>query len=243
MQVLKVILIAAGVALCGLGSLSAEESVSLTNSSGKTVEVYLKSATTDTVTVMTVKGRKVHTFPLAKLSTNSQKKIADWKKAGGGLSAEFEIDFDSGRSRKKVSYDDEKHTIKPSVSIINRDSGTESKRLKVTTIVLGRAAWDNSIYQVFIKDERDLPSIDPRESFEFDLKAFKTDYDDYGYKHGAKYFGYAVIIHDEKHQVYAHKIKPSTYDEAVLAQYKKLRASRYYDRNMQGVKVSSTGGY
>lgn len=159
------------------------------------------------------------------------------------MSIDFDIDFDSGRSRKKVNYDDEKHTIEPSIEVTNNDIDAQSRKLNITTIVLGRTAWDNSIYQVFIKDARDLPSIEPRKTFKFDLKAFKTDYDDYGYKHGAKYFGYAVIIHDEKNKVYAHKVKPSTFDEAVLAEFKKLRASRYYDKNMQGVKVSSSGGY
>lgn len=215
----------------------------LTNTSGQTVEVYLKSSTSDSVTVTLVKNRKVHTLPLANLSKKSQELVAKWKKAGGGLSTDFEIDFDSGRSTKSIGYDDKQQVIRPTVTVLNDDLKLSSRKLKVTNILLGRAAIDSSLIYVFSKTTKDLPSIEASEEFEYKLAPLQTVYDRDGYKHGARYVGYAVVIHDSKNKVYASKVQPANFEDEIVERFSKIQAKKYYDKYFQKMSITSTSGY
>ncbi|MFC4991132.1 hypothetical protein [Rubritalea tangerina] len=211
--------------------------ISITNTSGKSVSVYLQKSDDKEVTVKLAKNHKVHTIKLADLDVASKNKIKKWKDAGGGLSTDFEIEFDSGKSsRSRQDYDDDRTlTIKPVVTIENGDNNLESKEAEVTVLTLGRPLSDTSSIKVFQKETHDLPKLDGAGKHIIQCKTYRTVYDKVGYKHGAKYLGYVVIVHEKKNVVASRSV-PTTLVEKFGSTLLTLKAGVTYDKNLEEIE-------
>lgn len=211
-------------------------SVSLTNTAGRTIKVYLQKVTASEVTVQLSSNRKVHTLQLSDLDNASRTKIKEWKDDGGGLSTDFEIDFDSGKSTRSTNgYDDRTLVIKPVVTIENDDNNLRTKGAEVTVITLGRPAADTSLIKVFQKQKHKLPALEGGGQHIVTNESYRTIYDSRGYKHGTKYMGYVVLVHSGK-TILASKSVPESLVGKYGAKFFKLKSGKTYDKTLDEVK-------
>jgi hypothetical protein len=225
-------------ALCS--QLSAESSqVSLTNLSGQTIKVSLQKYTKSTVTVQLRANRKIHTLQLTDLDNASLTKIKAWQEAGGGLSNDFEIDFNPGKTTRSAdSYDNRSLVIKPVVTIKNGDNNLATQGAEVTVITLGKPAADTSLIKVFQKEKHKLPALDGLGQYIVTNGTYRTTYDDRGYKYGTKYMGYVVLVHRGK-TIITSKSLPESLAEKFGAKFFKLQSGMLYDKMLDEVKGSS----
>lgn len=210
------------------------KSIALTNTQGKTIDVYLLKVSETEVDVRLASNRKSHVLKLADLDKASQDKISKWKAAGGGLSTDFDIDFDSGRATRSLyEYSDTRTlTLKPVVTITNGDNNLETKPVKVTIFTLGRPTNDSSLLKVFQKENHALPSILGRGEHTIACKAYRTTYASQGYKYGNKYIGYVVLIHEENNVILAKSV-PASLATKYGNQLLKLNENATYDKNLE----------
>ncbi len=227
--------------LCCLTLLSAysvasaqTKSVALTNNQGKTIDVYLQKSSKTEVTVKLASNRKTHTLKLTDLDKASQEKIKKWENAGGGLSTDFEIEFDSGRTSRSPNsgFDTRTLTLKAVVTINNGDNNLETKKTEVTILTLGRPTADSSLMKVFQKENHELPSIDGGGEHIIACKPYRTTYDNQGYKYGSKYLGYVVLVHEGKNVIVAKSV-PTTLAEKYGTQFLKLTEGKTYDKHLE----------
>jgi len=215
------------------------KSVAITNTQGQTIDVYLLKVSKNEVDVKLASNHKSHVLKLTDLDKASQDKIKKWQAAGGGLSTDFKIEFNSGRSsRSRSGYSDERTFIlKPVVTINNNDNNLETKPVEVTIIILGKMASDTSLLKVFQKEKHTLPSINGGGEHIIACKGYRGVYDDEGYKYGAKYFGYIVLIHEGKNVLVAKSI-PTAFAAKYGNQLLKIEEDKIYDKHLEVVKYS-----
>ncbi|MGJ8671475.1 MAG: hypothetical protein ACSHX2_00860 [Rubritalea sp.] len=217
--------------------LSAEEPVTLTNKSGKSLKAYLIAADSKNVTVKVADSRgQEFTLPLKSLSAASVKKIKAWKTKGGGLSADYEISFKSGKvsaHSKNEDYDDRTLKLTPEATLKNTDYRLKTGKQQVTLLLFGKSVTDSRAYYVFLNETKSIGEIESLEELLVKFSDVRIDYDDRGYaKYGSRYHGYAVLVHDGKGALLAIKTVPSTLEKHGL-DLLKLKARGYYDRSMQ----------
>ena len=212
--------------------------VSLTNLSGQTINVSLQKFTNSAVTVQLRANRKVHTLQLTDLDNASLTKIEAWKDAGGGLSNDFEIDLNPGKSTRSAAYDDKSLVIKPVVTIMNGDNNLATKPAEVTVITLGKPAANTSLIKVFQKETHKLPALAGLAQHVATNGTYRTTYDDRGYKYGTKYMGYVVLVHRGK-TIITSKSLPESLAEKFGAKFFKLKSGMLYDKELDEVGGSS----
>ena len=211
--------------------------VSLTNNSGRTIQVNLQKITSSAVTVQLCSNHKVHTLQLSDLDKASKTKIKEWQAAGGGLSNDFEIDYDAGKSTRSSRWDDRSLVIKPVVTIKNGDNNLATKDAEVTVITLGKPTADKSLIKVFQKKTHKLPALGGLGQHIVTNGTYKTIYDDRGYKHGTKYMGYVVLVHRGE-TIITSKSIPDSLAKKYGAKFFKLRRGRVYDKKLDVVEGS-----
>jgi hypothetical protein len=222
--------------------------MSITSKDGKTIQVELNRSTETEVTLKMVKDGRNYTFKLDKLDAASQEKIKEWKKAGGGASVSYEIDYSSGKSNRPSTdyyYDDDRRLIlKPKVTIKNRDSKVATKKARVTVLILGRPVRERNVIRVLQKQDRELPVIEPLSESVIEIDSVVTQYDNKGsYKSGTKYLGYVVLIHDGKSRILASKSIPSTLVQKYGPMLLGLKEGYRYDKNMKVMKSTRPTRY
>lgn len=223
--------------LCLLPVVYAENSVTLTNKSGKAIKAFLVAADAKSVTLkMDDARRKEFTIPLNSLSAASVQKIKAWKSRGGGLSTDFGIHFKSGKVSTlstKEDYDDRTLRLRPEVTIENKDSRLKSGKQVVSLVLFGKSVTDSRAYYVFLKESKPLGAIEPFDDLVVKFSDVRIDYDDRGYaRYGSRYHGYAVLVHNGKGQLMEIKAVPTTMEKHGV-HLLKLQAQAYFDRSLQ----------
>lgn len=213
--------------------------VSLTSKDGKTIQVELKHSTEKKVTFVMVDNKRKYTFKLDKLDAASQEKIRDWKKAGGGASVSFDIDFVSGKSSRAASryeYDDERRVvIKPKITVSNKDKDARTKPVEITVLILGRPVKDRSSIHVLGRESHPLASIEALGEKEIQMKTIVSAYDNRdSYRYGSMYSGYVVLIHEGK-KILASKSVPTPNAEKWGAVWLGLKVDCKYDKNLKPI--------
>lgn len=217
----------------------------LEDTQGRKIEAILLASDNTTVTFKRVGAEKTYTLSLDKLTEDTQDALLAFNlpaeveepKEPEGVSVPKDsflpIKFSSGKTSKRTSpgtYDDErKETLKPVVSIENRDSGTPL-RCEMTVAVFGRGAVDKRQIKVLAKKTFSL-KLPGGESDTFSIEEFSILFNIRdGYNHGFKYQGYAVILHDKEGQVLRTVASP-TYEE-IPRDVLKVQKGKVYDTGL-----------
>jgi hypothetical protein len=215
--------------------------VSLRNKDGKSLTVSLTTLDGDKLTVLRGSDKKQFVLSLAQLDETSRAKVSAWVKAGGGLSEQFEIEVQSGKTNRKVGtedFDDKNVNIEPIVTVKNPHGSIATRAAKVTAVLLGRPVIARNAYYVFSTETFNLPSIPSSQTNTFEMKKVSRNYDDRGYsKFGARYLGWVVLVHDPEHGRILHmQSVPTPLAEKFGQQFLKLQAGKAYDENLEMMK-------
>ncbi len=227
--------------LAATAGLTEAKEVTLRNKDGKSLSVSLISCDGDKLTVLRGADKKQFVLNRAQLDDVSRAEVDAWLAAGGGLSEQFEIDVNTGKSGRKAGsedFDDKNLNIEPLVVVKNPSANVPTRAAKVTAVFLGRPVNARSAYYVFSTETFNLPSIPGAQSGSFQMKKISRNYDDRGYaQFGARYLGYVVLIHDsEDDRIISSKSVPGPLAEKFGRKFLKLAANETYDDNLRLMK-------
>lgn len=226
---------------------AAGDSATLTMENGKSGQVQLLRSTDTQVTFKSLKNRQVTTLNLDKLDASSRKTIEEWKKAGGGASIEYDIDFVSGKSNRKSAnedYDDRRLVLKPKITISNKDRNTPTKKATMTVLILGRPVDDRNAIFILGKEIQKIDPIQPLEKTVATLEPVISEYDNKGSaQFGSKYLGYAVLIHEGNSTLLAAKSVPKTMVDNYGLMLLKLEVAKRYDKGLKLIPPNNTTRY
>jgi len=198
----------------------------------------LRSLNQGKITVIRENDKKAFTMPVDSLDDASREAIQKWEAAGGNLSYKFDAQLDPGRTRKTTGaedFDDQRVTLEPTITIKNPDAHRKTPKGKVTAVFLGKPVENASNIYVFKTQTFDLPELAPLASTVFKVPKISQAYDRRGYgKFGARYIGYALVVHSEDGTDvhYAQSI-PTNFANNNKAQLLSLKTEKLYNKNLE----------
>jgi hypothetical protein len=226
----------------------AAKEVSLTNKDGKSITARMITCQGDKLTVLRSSDKKQFDLSIAQLDDASRAEVDAWLKAGGGLSERFEVDVRSGKRQRSTGYDnsEEKRVdIEPLVVIKNPQANIRTRAVKVTVLILGRPVVLRNAYHVFSVKSFNLPSMEGGKEGLLQMERISHVFDDSGgYKRGARYLGWVVVIQDpEDGRIIHSQSIPEPLSAKFGRQFLKLESDQTYDDNLKLVKnFSITSG-
>ncbi len=231
-------------AFLAAGGLLEAKEVTLRNKDGKNLTASLITLDGDKLTVLRASDKKQFVLSLAQLDDVSRAEVDVWLAAGGGLSEQFEIELNSGKTHRKAGtedYDDKNLNIEPLIVVKNPSANLRTRAAKVTALLLGRPVNERSAYYVFSTENFELPSIPGGQTGMFQMKKVSRNYDDRGdAKFGARYLGWVVLIHDpEDGRIIHSQSVPGPLAEKFGRKFLKLEANQTYDANLRLMKKVS----
>lgn len=214
------------------------EPMTITSSSGKSMTGRLRSLVDGKVTVVRDSDKKVFDMALDSLDEKSRAAVKEWDEKGGNISTRFDVQVDPGRTRKTTGaedFDDQRVTLNPTITIKNPDVHRKAIGGKVTAIFLGKPVENASNIFVFKTQTFDLPSLEPIGSTEFKVAKISQAYDRRGYgKFGARYIGYALVIHNaDGSEIYHAQSIPSNFANGNKQQLLSLKTEKLYNKNLE----------
>lgn len=227
--------------LAAATGLSEAKEVTLRNKDGKSLAVKLITLDGDKLTVLRGSDKKQFALSLAQLDEASRAEVDAWIKGGGGLSEQFELDVQSGKTNRKAGtedFDDKNVNIEPVVTVKNPNANVPTRAAKVTALILGRPVNARGAYYVFNTETFNLPSIPGAQTAEIKLKKVSRNYDDRGNaQFGARYLGWVVLVHDaEDDRILQIQSVPGPLAEKFGRQFLKLQPDQAYDENLRLMK-------
>lgn len=212
--------------------------MTLTSSSGKSMTGRLRSLADGKITVIRESDKKVFDMALDSLDETSRAAIKEWDDKGGNISTKFDVQVDVGRTRKTTGaedFDDQRVTLEPTITIKNPDVHRKAVGGKVTAIFLGKPVENASNIYVFKTQTFDLPSLAPVASTEFKVAKVSQAYDRRGYaKFGARYIGYALVIHSaDGSEIHHAQSIPSNFANNSKQQLLSLKTGKVYNKNLE----------
>ena len=228
--------------------LQAEETPTLTleNTKGSKIQAVILASDNTTVTFKRVGKEKVYTLALDKLTEATQDSLLAYD-----LPVEYEepekadvisvpkesflpIKFSSGKTSKRTNrgtYDDERtDTLKPVVTIENRDSKTPVS-CEMTVVVFGRGVVEKRQIKVLAKKSFTINQAGGATSrYSLDEFSFRYDARDY-YNYGYKYQGYAVVLHDKDGEALRVIASPPGY-KSIPRRVLKVKTGKIYDSEL-----------
>ncbi|MGJ8671476.1 hypothetical protein [Rubritalea sp.] len=242
------------------GTRAHAKKVDLTNSDGKAVTVDLISFTESDIKVRLLSSsRKVVNIPLTSLSDESKALITEWKNAGGGLSRDFDVSVkvskdtekpkatNTGNNAKNSNKNNKSqpvmNTLQLTVTVSNGANNIPSAAAQMKVISIGRSQAKSGNYFILDIQKKGLPSLESRESKEFEMNSTSFSYVD-GTKEtsrGAKYSGYAVLILDGEGEVIGGKSVPSNLYDRNLENLAEVSKGRFYNSDFTPSYHSEAG--
>jgi len=219
-------------------ALADSEPLTITSSAGKSMVARLRSLGDGKVTVVRENDKKVFEMAVDSLDEKSRASIKEWDDAGGNVSTKFDVQLDPGRTRKTTGaedFDDQRVTLDPTVTVKNPDVHRKTVKGKLTAIFLGKPVENASNIYVFKTQTFDLPSLDPIASTELKVAKFSQAYDRRGYaKFGARYIGYAIVIHsDDGTEIHYAQSIPTNFANNNKQQLLSLKSNKVYNKNLE----------
>ena len=217
----------------------------LVSKGGRKIDAKILSVTEDEVSFQRRGTEKVHQVPLTGLSEDTVKLLRSWKPSPSAEAAtskvtreslpRFEITFEAKKNNRAAEPRKERNrreSISPKVTIKNTDRSKNLDGVQMTAVTFSRGIVEKRTIKVLKADTFDVSVIAGTKrtyqcsgtSYVFD-KASKE-------KHGFKYQGYAVVLHDKEGNVLYSKSSPEGYakiPEKVL----KVKAGGSYDSNLE----------
>ncbi len=190
------------------------------------------------ITVIRESDKKIFKLPLAGLDEATRSAIKEWEDKGGNLSTKFEAQLDPGRTRKTTGaedFDDQRITLEPVISIKNPDVHRKTPKGKITAVFLGKPVENASNIYIFKTHTADLPSLAPIGSTEVKVPKFSQAYDRRGYgKFGARYIGYALVIHSEDGtEIHHSQSIPASFANNHKQQLLSLKEGKTYNKDLE----------
>jgi len=219
---------------------AASEPVDLVDKNGTKLTARLISSDGKSIKVRRESDKKDFTIPLERLDEATSKMVKKWHDEGGNLSEIFEINFSSQKNRKNTGaddFDDKRVNMEPTITLKNPDILKSTIGATVSVVIFGRPIMDTNQYHVFKAESFELKKMDPLASEELQVSNISAPYDDTGFaKFGARYLGYAVLIHnEEKTTLYSCKSVPSTLLKNFGIKLLKLQTGQNYTKDLKPV--------
>jgi len=222
----------------GFSSVRAESEVlEITDLQGRKMNARLVSSDGQMVNIARDGDQKKFALPMTQLDGTTQRLVFDWIEKGGSLLETYEVNVDTGKTRKKdgsEDFDDKRVNLKPVVTVKNPDAKYESRNADMTVIFIGRPVQSNSDIFILKSQLFEIPKLKPLTSVEFKMDEISQAYDNRGYaQFGARYVGYAILIHDAAgEKIYFSRSVPAG---PILDHGKKLldlKTGMTYDRDL-----------
>ncbi len=213
------------------------ETIDITDTKGRSFAADLVACDGKTIEICRKSDSKKFTLPLSSLDEKTNTSVKTWMKKGGNLSRTFEVAVNTGKTSRTTigeDFDDKRVNLSPVVTVKNPNSSRKTAPLEITVLFFGRPVDSTTDIHVFRKQTFELPEIEPLGTKDFPVEAISKPFDNRGYaKFGARYLGYAWIIHDSsKKDIVASTSVPSTisskHGETVL----KLEAETTYTKDL-----------
>ncbi len=219
---------------------AASEPMDLVDKNGTKLTARLISCDGKSIKVRRESDRKDFTIPLERLDDATSIMVKKWNDEGGNLSEIFEIEFSSQKNRKNTGaddFDDKRVNMEPTITLKNPDNLKSSIGATVSVVIFGRPILDTNQFHVFKAESFELKKLDPLASEELQVSRISAPYDDTGYaKFGARYLGYAVLIHnEEKTTLYTCKSVPGTLMKNFGIKLLKLQTGQTYTKDLKPV--------
>lgn len=218
--------------------LAESEPMEFTDVQGRKLTARLVSSDGVNVTVSRDGAPAPVLISFKQLSEASQKAVTDWVEKGGNLRENYEISVETGKTRRKdgsEDFDDKRVNLSPTVTIRNPDPNFPSREGKVTVLFLGRPVDSMTDLYVFRRQQFDMGQIKPLDSAGFRVDEISHAYDSRGLaKFGARYLGYAVIVHDAAgEKIISTKSVPSSIVNEYGKRLLDLKSEQAYDRDLR----------
>lgn len=216
----------------------AQDVMELTDKNGAGIKVKVEACDGVQVEVTRVTDSKAFTIPLSRLDEASVKQLQTWQAKGGGLIKRLDIDVSTGKTTRNKAgddFDDKRVNLDPVVTLSNPHLSMRSCSCKMTVVFYGRPIVDRSAMHIFKTATFDVPELGPGEAKEFKVGKISSAYDNRGYaKFGARYGGYAVVVHDPAGEfTYSSKSVPSALVEGQELLFLKLKTGKDYDKGFE----------
>jgi hypothetical protein len=217
--------------------LAESEPVTLMDKNGTTLKVRLVSCEGPNLTVIRQADGKSFTIPLERLDAASNETVKSWIAQGGNLATKYAFSVETGKNRRTTGtedFDDKRVNLDPVITVRNPNTTLSSGEAKVTVLFLGRPVANSSWLFVISKNTFDLPKLAPLTSQNFPVGPITCAYDDRGFaKFGARYIGYAVIVHDAAgKKVFDSASVPAAVLNGHELQFIALKKNTTYDRDL-----------
>lgn len=214
------------------------EVVALMDKSGTALNVRLVTCDGTNLTIARQSDGKTFTIPLERLDAASSETVKSWMAKGGNLTTKYAFEVETGKNRRTTGmedFDDKRVNLDPVVTVRNPHATLSSSDAKVTVLFLGRPVMDSSWLFVISKNTFDLPKLSPLTSQNFPVGPVTCAYDDRGYaKFGARYLGYAIIVHDANgKKAFDSASVPAALVGGRELQFIALKKGVTYDRNFK----------
>lgn len=228
--------------MLGLAHPAAAESevVALMDKSGAALTVRLVTCDGTNLTITRQSDGKTFTIPLERLDAASNETVKAWIAKGGNLTTKYAFAVETGKNRRTTGaedFDDKRVNLDPVITVRNPHTTLSSSEAKVTVLFLGRPVVDSSWLFVISKATFDLPKLTPLTSQNFPVGPVTCAYDDRGYsKFGARYLGYAIIVHDaDGKKTFDSVSVPAAVLDGRELQFIALKKGATYDRNFKAL--------
>ena len=240
-------LIAASFSMVGVVS---AEVMTIELKKGRSELVDVLELNGDKIKVKWLKDGRVLSFPLSRLSDDSQKEVLKKIKKSTSSYPPVEAEVSVGKRRKSGSSSYmTSMTITSKVTVTNEDRNVTCPPCKCNIIFVGQSQRNTSKYVVL---SNQAFTIEPtNRGALFESEPFVTTYDSdnrgVGNSGGYKYVGYLVVVADKKkHVLFSKTIYPAlkkaiAKDSQLVAGMTKYETGTYMNKSMIKPKVEKFG--
>jgi len=217
----------------------------LVSKDGRKIEVTILTVTEDQVSFHRVGNKRVYQIPLSDLSEDTVTLLQDWKPSPSAKAAaskakkeslpSFEITFEAKKNNRAAEPRKERNrreSISPKITIENVDRNKNLEGVKMTAVSFSRGVVEKRTIKVLKTDTFDV-SVVAGSTRSYQCKGTSYVFDKASKKkHGFKYQGYAVVLHDKDGNVLYSKSSPEGYAK-IPKQVLAVEAGKSYNLNLE----------
>lgn len=211
--------------------------LTLTNTKGVSINVIPLEVHNGSLKCKKPDAPQIFNLPVASLDAASQSAVREWADSPAALSRKFRVQPNIVKSNKGVNYDydDRRQRIMPRVIVENAHMRKASAPAEVLMIIFANPVNSKGRLKVVSFEKQKLPSLDRSDKLELTFAPSVLTFDNHkAATHGARYYGYAVIVLVDGVEV-ARECHPHGFSKVPSGILTSLRARKTYDKDFGDV--------